>query len=122
MPRKTAATKGSHSPIQSKKQELERHADQLRAQLSQTRDFLDKAPAMIAEVQRKQQRAIIERYHRPSPIEGPADFRLEFVRNRNTKPPKRLRRERSKAPFVTLLLLVGFCIVVYYGWHVLWQS
>ena len=122
MPPKAAARKANQTAIEAKKRELEHQTEKLRAKLSETKDFLDKAPALQAEVQRKQQRAIIERYQRPARIEGPADFRAELVGTRRYKPPKRLRKERSIAPFVTLLLLIGFCAVMYYAWRVLWQG
>ena len=121
MPPKAAAKKANHSAIEAKKRELERKAEQVKAKLNETQEFLDKAPALQAEVQHKQQRAIIERYQRPARIEGPADFRAELVGTRKHRPPKRLRKERSKAPFVTLLLLIGFCAVMYYAWRVLWH-
>lgn len=121
MPRKPAAKSRTRSPIQNKTQEVERDAEQIRAKLRQTREFLDKAPAMIAEVQRKEHRDRIARYEQPPRLDGPGDFRLGFVRGRSPKPPK-LRKERSKAPVVTLLLLVGFAFVAYFAWRVLWQG
>ena len=122
MPRKTAATQSAPTSIQRQKQELERHAERIKQELGKTREFLDKAPALVAEAQRKQQREVIERFHRPSRIEGPADFRLELIGTRPAKPVRKLRKDRSIAPLVTLLLLAGFCAGVYYAWRVLWQG
>ena len=121
MPRKTTAKQSAQSPIQNRKQELERQAEQIKQELSKTREFLDKAPALIAEVQRKQQRAIIERFQRPQRLGGPSDIRYDFDPGRRRKPPKPLRKERSKAPLVTLLLLAAFCAVMYYAWRVMWH-
>ena len=122
MPRKPDRKPGSQSPIQDKQRELDLRARQLKARLEQTRAFLEKAPVIKAEVTRRQQRAIFERYTRPSRIEGPADFRLELVTPKGAKPPRRLRKERSKAPIVTVVLLIALSAVVFYVWHVLWQG
>ena len=122
MPRKTDHRSQRLPAIQTKQQELDKQAAQLQAKLIQTREFLDKAPALKAAAQRKQQRAIFDRFNRPARVEGPADFQLAYDTSRNAPPPRRLRRERSKAPWITLLLLVVFAVVVYYSWKALWQG
>jgi hypothetical protein len=121
MPRKTTARHGTQSHIQTKAQELERQAEKIKAELLKTRAFLDKAPELIADVQRKEHRERIARYEQPPRLDGPGDFRLELVSGRSSK-PTRLRKERSKAPLVTLVLVVGFAFVAYYAWRVLWNG
>lgn len=121
MPPKASAKKGSPSPIQSQKQELERRAQRLQEELRRTQEFLNKAPELIAQKQRDEHRARMARYEQPPRLDHPGNFRLELIAKPKTKPPK-LRRERSFAPFVTVLLLVAFVVVFYHGWRVLWQG
>jgi hypothetical protein len=122
MPRKPARKSGSQSPIQTRQQELDLLAEQLKERLARTQDFLKKAPEVKSEAERRQQRAIFERFSRPPRIEGPGDYRIDFVSGQSKKRPPRLRKERSKTPLVTLLLLIVFCCVAYYAWRALWQG
>ena len=110
------------SPIQSKQHQLELQSEKLKAQLNRTMAFLEKAPALKDEAQKKQQRELVERFNRPARIEGPVDFRLDFVRGKKFAPPKKLRKERSKAPLFTLALLITFVVVAYYAWKSLAQG
>ena len=71
------------------------------------------------EVRTREER--IAKYEQPPRLDHPGDFRVEFIGKYRPKPPK-LRKERSIAPLVTLLLLVAFAFVFYYGWRVLWQG
>lgn len=122
MARKPDRKPTGDSPIQSKQQQLSQLEVQLKAKLNQTQQFLEKVPALKDEVQKKQQREIYDRFNRPARLEGPADFRLDFVRGKKAAAPKRLRRERSKAPLISLVLLVTFIIVAYFAWKSLWQG
>ena len=122
MPRKPARKSPDQTPIEAKQRELELLEDAIKQKLALTEDFLKKAPEVKNEAARRQQRAIFERFSRPPQIEGPGDYRIDFVPGGKPKPPRRLRKERTKAPLVTLLLLIAFGIVVYYAWHVFKQS
>ena len=112
------------SPIQSRQQQLAIQEAKLKAQLNKTKEFLDKVPALKDEVQKKQQREIVDRFNRPARLEGPVapNFRLDFVATKKSSPPKKLRKERSKAPLVTLVLLVTFVVVAYLAWKSLWKG
>jgi hypothetical protein len=117
MPRKSDRKPTVASPIHSRQQQLARQEEALKAKLSQTRKFLDKVPALKDEVQKKQQRELVDRFNRPARLEGPVDFRLDFVAQKGAKPPPRLRHERrSKAPLLTLALLILFLAVAYFTW------
>ena len=122
MSRKTERKSTGASPIQTRQQELDARAEQVKAKLSRTREFLEKVPVLKQEAQKKQQREIFDRFNRPARLEGPADFRLDFVRGKKSPPPRKLRKERSYAPLLTLLLLVTFIVVAYYAWKALWQG
>jgi hypothetical protein len=122
MARKPDRKSNGESPIHSRQQQLAQQEEHVKARLNQTRDFLKKVPALKDEVQKKQQREIIDRFNHPARLEGPTDFRLNFDRARSAKPPPKLRKERSKAPLFTLLLLVTFVVVAYYAWKALWQG
>ena len=122
MPRKSDRKPIGDSPIQSKQQQLAQMETQLKAKLSKTQEFLEKVPALKNEVQKKQQREIYDRFNRPARLEGPADFRLNFVAEKKHARPRKLRKERSKAPLITLILLVTFIIVAYFAWKSLWQG
>ena len=122
MTRKPDRKSTGASPIQTRQQELHVKAEAVKAKLSQTRQFLEKVPALKDEAQKKQQREIYDRFNRPARLEGPADFRLDFVRGKKDRPPRKLRKERSKAPLITLVLLVTFIVVAYYAWKSLWQG
>jgi len=122
MAKKPARNARNQSPIDARQKELERKQAELKAKLNHAQSIIEKAPEMKAEIQRRVQRSIFERYSRPSRIEGPADFRLEFVGQKAARPPRQLRKERSLAPFVTLLLLAAFGVVAYYAWRVMWHS
>ena len=110
------------SPIHSKQQQLAQQEEKLKAQLNKTQKFLEKVPALKDEVQKKQQREIFDRFNRPARLEGPVDFRLDFVSAKKSAPPRKLRKERSKAPLVTLALLVTFVVVAYFAWKSLMQG
>ena len=110
------------SPIQSRQQQLALQEARLKAQLNKTMAFLEKAPALKDEAQKKQQRELVERFNRPARIEGPVGFQLDFVRGKQSAPPKKLRKERSKAPIFTFVLLVTFIVVAYYAWKSLAQG
>lgn len=120
MSRKPDRKSTGASPIQTRQQELEAKAEQVKAKLNQTRQFLEKVPALKDEAQKKQQRAIDDRFNRPARLEGPADFRLDFVAGKKATVPRKLRKERSKAPLFTLLLLVTFIVVAYFAWKALY--
>ena len=123
MPRKSDRNPDGESPIRSRQQHLAQLEAQVKAQLNKTKQFLEKAPALKDEAQKKQQRELVERFNSPARIEGPVDFRLEFVNGKkNAAPPKRLRKERSKAPLFTFLLLVTFIVVAYFAWKSLAQG
>ncbi len=120
MPRKSDRKPTVESPIQSKQQQLAQMEEQVKARLSKTRTFLGKVPALKEEVQKKQQREIVDRFNRPARIEGPVDFRLDFVAAKGAAPAKKLRKERSGIPFITIVLLVAFVVVAYFAWKSLW--
>ena len=122
MARKSERKPTGDSPIQSKQQQLAQMETQLKAKLSKTQEFLEKVPALKNEVQKKQQREIYDRFNRPARLEGPADFRLNFVAEKKHARTRKLRKERSKAPLITLILLVTFIIVAYFAWKSLWQG
>ena len=122
MPRKSDRKSEVESPIKSKQQQLAQMEAQVKARLNKTQEFLEKVPALKNEAQKKQQRAIIERFNRPALIEGPVDFRLEYVAAKNTAPAKKLRKERTKAPIFTFVLLLMFVVVAYFAWKTLWQG
>ena len=122
MPRKSDRKPEVESPIRSKQQHLAQMEAQVKAKLSKTKAFLEKAPALKDEVQKQQQREIVDRFSRPTRIEGPMNFRLDFVAAKGATPAKKLRKERSKAPIMTLLLLVAFMVVAYYAWKSLWAA
>jgi len=122
MPRKSDRKPNGDSPIQSKQQQLAQMEAQLKAKLGKTQEFLGKVPALKDEVKKKQQREIVDRFNRPARLEGPADFRLDFVAGKKPAKPRKLRRERSKAPLISLLLLVTFIVVAYYAWKSIWQG
>ncbi len=122
MARKTDRKPAGDSPIQSKQQQLAQMETQLKAKLGQTQEFLGKVPALKDAVKKKQQREIVDRFNRPARLEGPADFRLDFVAGKAAARPRKLRKERSKAPLVTFMLLVTFIVVAYFVWKSLAQN
>jgi hypothetical protein len=117
MPRKPERKSQEAPAIRSKKQELEAREAAIKARLSQTKEFLEKAPTLKAEAQRKQQQEVLNRFNRPVRIEGPVDFQLEFVSSKGKRPPRKLRRERTRTPWVTMVLLVVFAVVIYFSWR-----
>lgn len=120
MSRKSDRKPEVESPIRSKQQHLAQLEAQVKAKLNKTKAFLEKAPALKDEAQKKQQREIVDRFSRPARIEGPVDFRLDFVAAKNSGPAKKLRKERSGIPIITIVLLVAFLCVAYFAWKSLW--
>ena len=55
-------------------------------------------------------------------LEGPVDFRLDFVAAKNVQPAKKLRKERTGFPVITIVLLAAFMLVAYFAWKSLWQG
>jgi hypothetical protein len=111
------------TPLHKKKNALLEEAEQIKAQLKQARQFLQQAPGMKAEAQRKEQQEILNKFRRPARIEGPSDFRLELVKGRPDAKPRTLRRERSLAPMMLTVVLLAACVVVgYYAVRILSNS
>ena len=122
MPRKSDRKPDGESPLHSKQQLLAQLEAQVKAKLNRTQEFLEQAPSLKDEAKKKQQREIVDRFNRPALIEGPVNFRLDFVAAKNAAPAKKLRKERTKAPLLTLVLLVTFVVVAYFAWKSLWQG
>jgi hypothetical protein len=122
MSRKSDRKPEVESPIRSKQQHLAQLEAQVKAKLNKTQTFLEKAPALKQEVQKKQQREIVDRFSRPARIEGPVDFRLDFVAAKNLGPVKKLRKERAGFPLMTIVLLAAFVVVAYFAWKSLLQG
>ena len=63
MPRKSDRKPEVESPIRSRQHQLAQMEAQVKAKLSKTKEFLEKAPALKDEAQKKQQRAIVDRFN-----------------------------------------------------------
>ena len=123
MPRKPdRKSDGSTLHLTKKQQQLDQQAAQAKAELSKTQQFLKKAPEMKKAAELKQQRELVDRFNRPAVLEGPHHFRLNYDHVKPRKPAPKLRKERSKAPLVTLSLLVMFVVVAYFAWKSIWHS
>jgi sugar-specific transcriptional regulator TrmB len=110
------------NPIDRRQKALEEQSANLKAQLEKVKRFQEKAPELKAEARKREQQEIFSTYRRPVRVEGPADFRYELVPSKAGKKPRKLRKERSKAPMLTLVLLVTFCCVVAYAVRTLWHG
>src|SRR5688500_5125365 len=110
------------NPINRRQQALDEQTAQLRAQLEKVRRFQEQAPELKAETRKREQQEILSTYRRPVRVEGPADFRYDVVPSKSRKKPRTLRKERSKAPLLTMVLLVTFGCVVAYAVRTLWQG
>ena len=119
MSRRPTTQPKAPTPLDKKQRELEAKADKLKADLQNTRQFLDKAPVMKAEVQKRQQEELVTRYQRPQRVEGPADIRFDFRKGSTASRRVTLRKERSKAPLLTFFLMLAFSAVVIYACRVL---
>ena len=116
MSRQSARTQ--QTPLHQKKTDLELKAEKLKAEISQTQQFLQKAPQLKNAAQKREQQEILNSYRRPARIEGPVDYRYDLVKPKPSKPPI-LRKERSKAPLLTIALLITLGVVAYYTWRTL---
>ncbi len=119
MPRPT--DRNSNTPLHKKKTDLELKAEKLKAEISQTRQFLQKAPEMKNAAQKREQQEIINTYRRPVHLQGPVDFRYDLVKSKPSKHVT-LRSERSKAPLLTFALLITLGVVAYYTWRNLFHA
>jgi preprotein translocase subunit SecF len=117
MSRRAIQSTKSQTPIDKKQKELEAQLAKIQAEMEKNRSFLNKAPQMKEEVEQKQKNELVARHHRPVRIEGPADFRYEFRRGKQTA--STLRKEKSIAPLITIILLVAFLVVAVYAWRML---
>ncbi len=122
MSRRPTTQPKAATPLDNKQRELQAKADSIRADLQNTRQFLDRAPVMKAEVQKRQQHELVQRYQRPQRVEGPADIRFDL--RKGSTPARRvtLRKERSKAPILTFILMLMFSAAVIYACRVLLQG
>lgn len=113
----------TYNPINRRQKALDDQTESLRAELEKVRRFQEKAPEMKAEARRREQQEILSTYRRPVRLEGPSDFRYDNVTAAQaTARPRKLRKERSKAPILTLVLLVTFCCVIVYAVRTLWHG
>jgi hypothetical protein len=102
------------TPLDKKQQALLAQADALKKKLQDTRSFLQEAPGLKAEAQRKEQQEILNRFRRPARIEGPSDFRLELANGKGGGKPRTLRHERNLGPMMLSFVLVIACTVIFY--------
>lgn len=110
------------TPIDRQKKALESHAAAIKAQLEKAQQFKEKAPELRAKAEEREQREHISRYHRPVTVEGPADYRYDLHAGREAVRPRKLRKERSKAPLLTFVLFVTLVCVLYYAVRTLWHG
>ena len=110
------------NPINRRQMALDEQTAQLRAELDRVKRFQEKAPELKAEARKREQQEILSTYRRPVRVEGPADFRYDLVPTKASKKPRTLRKERSRAPLLTLVLLVAFGCVVAYAVRTLWHG
>lgn len=111
------------NPINRRQKALEDQTASLRAELEKVRRFQEKAPEMKAEARRREQQEILSTYRRPVRVAGPLDIRYDNVTDAAaTSRPRKLRKERSKAPLMTFLLLLTLGFVVFYAVRTLWQG
>ncbi len=122
MSRRPTTPPKAATPLDAKQRELQAKADKLRADLQSTRQFLDRAPEMKAEVQKRQQHELVQRYQRPQRVEGPADVRFDLRKGSTPSRRVTLRKERSKAPILTFFLMLAFSAAVIYACRVLLQG
>jgi hypothetical protein len=115
-------TDPSPDPIKNRRKALNDQAAKLKAKLEQAQQFLEKAPTLKAAAQRREQQEILSTYRRPVRVEGPTDFRYELAGTKAGARPPRLRKERSKQPLLTLVLLVAFVFVALYAVRTLWHG
>ena len=110
-----------NNPINRRQKALDEQTATLRAELEKIKKFQQKAPELKAEARRREQQEILSTYRRPVRLEGPSDFRYEVSAGKKAK-PRKLRKERSTAPVLTLVLFVTFCCVVAYAVRTLWNG
>jgi hypothetical protein len=111
-----------HNPISNRQKALDEQAAKLRTELTKVRTFQEKAPGMKVEAQKREQQEILSTYRRPARIEGPADHRFDLTNPKAMPKPRKLRKERSKAPWLTFVLLIAFGCVVAYAVRTLWHG
>ena len=109
------------NPINRRQKALDEQTANLKAELEKIQKFQQKAPELKAEARRREQQEILSTYRRPVRLEGPSDFRYEVSGGKKAK-PRKLRKERSSAPVLTLVLFVTFCCVVAYAVRTLWHG
>lgn len=110
------------TPLDRQKKALENKAAALKVELEKTQEFKQKVPELRAKAVEREQRELLSRYHRPVSIEGPSDFRYDLYAGKQAAKPRKLRKERSKAPLLTLVLLVTLLFVAYYAVRTLWNG
>src|SRR3954463_7605031 len=103
------------NPINRRQKALDEQTANLKAELEKLRRFQQKAPELKAEARKREQQEILSTYRRPVRVEGPSDFRYDLVKSKPNARPRKLRKERSKAPVLTVVLFVTFCCVVAYA-------
>jgi hypothetical protein len=111
----------TQNPINRRQKALDEQTANLKAELEKLQKFQQKAPELKAEARRREQQEILSTYRRPVRLEGPSDFRYEVSATKKPK-PRKLRKERSHAPVLTLVLFVTFCCVVAYAVRTLWHG
>src|SRR5687768_4689140 len=110
------------NPINRRQKALDEQSANLKAELEKLQRFQQKAPELKAEAQKREQQEILSTYRRPVRLEGPTDFRYELVGSKAKPKQRKLRKERSRAPVLTVILFVTFCCVVAYAVRTLWHG
>ena len=110
------------NPINRRQKALDEQRANLKAELERLQKFQQKAPELKEEARKREQQEILSTYRRPVRLEGPTDFRYELAGSKGKTKPRKLRKERSRAPVLTLILFVTFCCVVAYAVRTLWHG
>jgi hypothetical protein len=95
------------NPINRRQKALDEQTANLKAELEKNPEVPAESARAKAEARRREQQEILSTYRRPVRLEGPSDFRYEVSGGKKAK-PRKLRKERSSAPVLTLVLFVTF--------------
>ena len=112
----------THNPINRRQQALEEQAARMKAELAALQTFRQRVPELKEEARKREQQEILHTYRRPVRIEGPSDHRFDANAAKPGVKPRTMRKERTRAPILTLVLFVTFCCVMAYAVRTLWHG
>lgn len=116
---KRGGKRPAQSPISDRQKKLAEEDARNRAEEARLQRMLQSAPKVREELVRKQRDEFIKRKAKVVHIDGPVDRRFEATALPRPAKARKMRKDRTLSQLLFVLLVVGFCLSLYYAFRVM---